>query len=648
MKRGYLVLSLLVLSMLSYAKDDAGIVKSIEWQKVELQEKVARKVDLAVSSILDRKDFLVEVDISVLTPPTPNFDKRKAAGPRESDAEFEESSRDYIVFSELGLEAPVLGKAENEKQQYLKDLWKFNKSNDIFSNLDSATIFLYLDKKINQETVDSVKTILNNLKLPIGELTAEVEIEQINLSGNQIDPENVEAPLTTKDYIEYASRFSTMVGFLLSTILFVASAFWLFRKYRIMKENERAKEMISSANNQLDEENDAEGNETMIGGGFGGAEAGAMARIGIDRFQKFLDKSRVEAITIIKKWIKDQGENDKLALNALVKQLNNDQLFELFSELSTEEREDWKSVLKDKMSDDEILKANDFISSQVVESIIVPTMFQDQDLIDTLLNITPDQGARFVQENPSMGGILMNIVNSKFVADIMANLSKGEVDEVLKESLAFSQENTEGIFTSFKETLANYRVQRSQKPFIKRIIEVIPMAKANMEESLYKALSDDKEFDAMRDIAGRFFPSFLVENLSDRVLTEVIKQYPIKNKVELLSLDNSSFNVRMINLFAPEGSKARDHLDIEMQGIVDDLQAQRRITDQPGEIWSEFVDYVRSTIKSTKEFDHEVEAVVEKWISEAENANVHEVNFENNAEAEEENVEDIKLASGDE
>ena len=160
MRRGYLFLSLLLLSMLSYAKDDAGVVKSIEWQKVELQEKVARKVDLAVSSILDRKDFLVEVDISVLTPPTPNFDKRKTGGPRESDAEFEESSRDYIVFSELGLEAPVLGKAENEKQQYLKDLWKFNKSNDIFSNLDSATIFLYIDKKINQETVDSVKTCL--------------------------------------------------------------------------------------------------------------------------------------------------------------------------------------------------------------------------------------------------------------------------------------------------------------------------------------------------------------------------------------------------------------------------------------------------------------------------------------------------------
>lgn len=609
-----LLLMIMILSSLSLLGKDEVVSRSIEWQKVELQEKISKKITKAVGAIVDQRDFVVEVDLAVSIPPAPNFDDRAKYQARSNDGDFEKAAKDYIIFSKLGLEVPILGKETNKDKERLKDIWKFNEANDIFKNLDSVTVFLYLDKKLTSETVDAVKTILNNLKLPIGDLTAEVEIEQLNLTDTKPIVKAEPKKKTIEDYLNYVSKFSVMIGIILSTLLLMITAFLLFKKFKEMRENEEAREMIASASKNLDEEKKEEGGQ--LGGAVPGmsSEESSAEGLGLERFERFLSKSSSDASLLVKKWIKEGTEDGKLALNALVQQLDNDQLFMIFESLTIDERTKWKESLKGSLSHDEFKRANDFISTQIVEDIIVPPLFQDQELIDTLLNISPKEGARFVKDHPSYGGVLMNIINTRFIRDIMQELNTEEAEEVIKRSLDFSADETQGVFEKFKSSLQEYKTQEIQKPFVKRIIDLIPIAKPGMEKSLYKALSDSREFGAVKECAGSYFPSFLISDLEDNVLREAIQTYPMKRKVELLSTDNGDLNMRLLELFAPEGSKARDHFDIEMQGIEEDLVVQRKIRENKEVIWEEFVNHVRSVITLDKSLAVEVSDIIDAWV----------------------------------
>lgn len=644
-----IILFIVALTCFSLFAKEEGLVRSIEWQKVELQERVTKKVSQAVGAIIDKKDFIVEVDLAVSIPPAPNFDNKSNYQARVSNSEFEKAAKDYIVFSKLGLEVPVLAKAKDTEKEKLKDMWKFNETNDIFKNLDSVTIFLYLDKNLTTSTVDAVKTILNNLKLPIGDLTAEVEIEQINLTNTKAVEPVVPQEKTLDDYLNYVSKFSVMLGIILSTMLFCIAAFFLFRKYKEMKENEQAKEMISNASQKLDEEKE-EKDKANDFGGMPGMPAGELGEdaVGIDRFKRFLGKSSMDASLLVKKWIKDDSKDSELALNALVQQLDNEQLFIIFESLTIDERTDWKSLLKGSLSGGDLKKANDYISNEIVSDIIVPPLFQDKDLLDTLLNINAAEGAKFVKENPNFGGVLMNIINTRFIADIMTKLSTDETQNVIRESLEFTADQTQGIFEDFKNTLAEYKTKRVQKPFVKRIIEIIPIAKPAMEVSLYKALAESQEVEAIKVGAGSYFPSFLIEELTDNVLREVIQAYPVKKKVELLSLENGELNVRLVRLFAPEGSKARDLLDIEMQSIEDDLTVQKKIREQKDVIWEEFVNHTRSIIKEDKSLAAEVDETIETWIGKlVEGEEVTETTASHNEEVETDNVVEFNRPEAD-
>ena len=88
----------------------------------------------------------------------------------------------------------------------------------------------------------------------------------------------------------------------------------------------------------------------------------------------------------------------------------------------------------------------------------------------------------------------------------------------------------------------------------------------------------------------------------------------MKKRIKLLSLDNPELNKRLIDLFAPEGSKARDFLDIEMKIASEDLELKREIKESPEKYMFEFVDYVRGYLKKDKKLDAIAKVQVEDWV----------------------------------
>ena len=120
-----------------------------------------------LSSIIKYSDYIVDVEI-VTTPArkpkfTPSEDSSSTEavkkersgidGVRINDVLPDQLPEDYVVFSKLGLEAPLIedfnnfeknedGKGKDAKKGELptfEQLWKFNKSLDVFNNLEKSS-----------------------------------------------------------------------------------------------------------------------------------------------------------------------------------------------------------------------------------------------------------------------------------------------------------------------------------------------------------------------------------------------------------------------------------------------------------------------------------------------------------------------------
>src|SRR5438045_608737 len=102
---------------------------SLTWQKLQLEEKVQRKFNVTLSSLLKENQYLVEVEAEMSDPGSPNFgDNGPKTGPKVSDIRIEESRGDYIAFSKMGLEVPVVEKFLDEDRTKLMNLYRFNEA----------------------------------------------------------------------------------------------------------------------------------------------------------------------------------------------------------------------------------------------------------------------------------------------------------------------------------------------------------------------------------------------------------------------------------------------------------------------------------------------------------------------------------------
>lgn len=700
-----------------YSQDfGATFLPSIEWQKQELEDNIHKKLVNSLKPIIKSNEYLIDIQIEATAPEKPEFNKtdeeaaldaaiaeneakkkeeeenkteeEKAAEVakkkeaekkkeaqnknkvRISDADPKDIPEDSVLFSKLGLEAPLIddfndfqpdGKIilsmkqedpakdnliekqkakiekaqekldaakekENELRQKLQalntkpkpsaveQLWKYNESVDIFKNLKSVKIKVQLNEELAQDTRDSISSVLNSINFNLGKIKPQLTIEYVNMKEKfKTDV----LPTKLKDMIDYASKFSVALGLLLSALLLALVAFVIFRMYKKLKENEQAQAQAAAGGAGAGDSGskDDDDDEDEMGGAFSmGGEDMEGGLNGIERFRTFLSKNEVEASMLIKKWIQSAEKNEQNALRAVVQQLDNSELVKIFEQLTPDERSEWKKYLDKSVDGEGLRKANVFISTQIVEEIIVPAAITDPEAQDLLLKIKPDDAARFVQENPDLGKILMNVMNTKFVSKIIDHLPNNSIDTVIDSSIDFDSTEIDTQIDDFKSKLAEYQDEKKRIPFLERVQELIPMASPSRENSLFKALAKSGDQDAMYKLANQFFPAVLVPELPINFLKTILQKYPMAQKIEMLLSIDETLKDHFVGIFAPEGSKANDMLQLEFEKAENDISVQRKVRDQGEEIWKEFVDFSRKEIKSDKTVAGDIDAIVTEWV----------------------------------
>lgn len=118
MKNLFFIFILIILALSSYA-EEASQYQSLEWQKIELESKIRNKYEKALAPIMTSKKYFINVDIKLKgeLSVAPDAAKKDAQPKlRPTNLAPDKAPEDTIVFSKLGMQAPVVGNNDDSSE----------------------------------------------------------------------------------------------------------------------------------------------------------------------------------------------------------------------------------------------------------------------------------------------------------------------------------------------------------------------------------------------------------------------------------------------------------------------------------------------------------------------------------------------------
>lgn len=583
--------------------------------------------------------------------------KKSKALVKFTDVEPAENTGDYIVFSKFGMEAPLVDdfndfqpegkivltmendedkkkiealkeKYNNKEEQYVEQIkklqkqsqnkisaveqmWKYNNSVDVFKNLKSVNVTVRLSESLNDEVKQKIEKYVRDIKFNLGKTKPQIKFEYGVLGS---DLNEVTMMDKVKEVLDFISKFATLMGIVLGVILFGFVGNKLINRYFELNsgtQNSGNFKMEGADAEDEDESSDDTGMPALPG--FGGADGGAVGLNGVERFKYFIKNTPNDAIMLVKRWISAGDKQSNSALRALVQQMDNDELKTLFQSLSEPQRNDWRALLDKPLTTAELTSANDFISNQIVQSVIVPSEIDDPETYDLILKLKPENVARLVEEEPAQGALLMNALSLNFVNQVLNHCEDGVRDSIINKSVEVTQKDVLDNQEKLKQTLQKYVEVVDKKPFVDKVAKLIPMSKPELENSLFKVLAKKTEPLVLKTIAFDNFPAELIQELPEQFLKNTLTDYPLHQKVRmLLSIDDGLRSI-FLDIFAPEGTKANDLISIEFDSIERDEAEYQKVLDDSSDHWFSFVKFVRKEIKRDKQFTREISDLLENW-----------------------------------
>lgn len=620
----YLTLLFLIFSNILWAD-------SITWQKLALEERLQRRYNNILSTQLKDNQFLVEIETTITDPGGPNFDPSgHKSGTRVSDIDLSQSRGDYIAFSKMGLEVPVLEKFLDEDRTKLMNLYRYSEAFDLFKNITAVKVNVFLSDKLPEDLVEIVKGVVQSSKINLVGVkptfnfnTLKMEWVDPAIAENlakkdeaKIEPpkEQVEPKIWTKDWLEWASRWGNAFGMILGAIIVGLIAIKLFRQWRSFMENHAAQSKLENKNENenLDETTeDSESQEHEIDAQLQEDEVASIQ--GFERFQQCLTQQPSEAINMLRNWINESQETHKLILQGVSQQAASDQMETLMSGLSEFQRDQWRDLIGKHLEPKELAEANKLLFYEVIKAFLVPTKIKDGELLNLVMELSSASTVEFLNSHPNEIGILMNILSPGVINNILAKVNDATADRWLLEAATFKSKHLESKLPELKTALQNFKESNGPSPFIQRIVSMISSADTSREITLYRALAKSSNADTVIDTAKKNFPGELVMRLPGTFLKEVIQSFPMSKRVEIIASRNPEERDTLISYMAEKGTPARDLIDMEIENLEQDKALKASIQSRKNHIWTEFVTTLRSALAKNPSYDSFKEELIKEW-----------------------------------
>lgn len=600
-----------------------GMLPSTEWQKTALQKDIVNKLERRLDTLIRNKQYIVDVNITTSIPQKPDF---KLASPKPilpvkfSNATPDKSNGDYIVFSKFGLEVPLIAAqeepADNNKKSEMEFIWKYNQSLDVFNNLEDIKIVISLSDKLPKASKSKINDIIKGVDLSLGEIKPDYQINYINFALDPI-PEMkkpVEVP-KEKTFFEQLQPYGNAIGLLMATLLLGILGFMLLNKYEAIK---KTASNLQSPPAPASQKEDPAPPATVNDSDLSNKPENDVVTSGLDRFLAFMEKDPEGTYFLVRKWIKSEGLLEKKALFGLVRILENKTLIKIFENISLQERETWKNLLTAKeVQNLDIKEIDQFISTKVVEEIIVPAIIDDNELLEQIISISDKKSAEFIQGHPDLGVYFIQLLSPKQTGNIFRHLDTKLIRSLLKNVAKSKSDDILKMSNELKEKLRPFSGKMAENSFVKKITDLIPMSPVSKDEVLYDILRDASAADAINNLARRYYPSFLIQKLSSNQLNQILSSYKNDKKAELIfTLDDESKEIFFAAL-GPDGSTLKEMIKMELDNLNSNEKIARDLMARSGQIWEEFIVHSRKHIEMAYDNESEFQDTLEFWIKSA-------------------------------
>lgn len=589
--------------------------RSLEWQKFELEETISNKYETAILGVLKRTEFLVNSEVKYNDPGMPNFEDLSTNNFKVSDLAFDESKEDYIAFSKVGLELPVVGKAFQENQRKLKELYRYNESFDLFKNLQSIGVKVSVSENVDESKLEVVKNIVKNMDFSVAGFKPKVEVTQAKIqvmAKKNLDLKKGAEGIKLQEILEFLGQFGNAIGLVLAVVILGFLAFKLLKTYMEFVEKLKSMEENQAAPEQVEEDQSSDfGQNPMAPMAEQGAEAAGPS---LDRFEKLLKLNAKHAGLIVKKWLRNDDDESKLILTAIAQQMGPEDIRVLFETLDDQDREKWNRVIGDYLDQGKIAKANSIISQTVMREVVGGSHFNDYELVDIILGMNKSTIKSYILSGTEFGKALPNLLSTDVFSEILDELTVEEVDTVISGSMNLNLADLASKLDEFKKDLLQYSDQTSFNPFSLKLIQALGEVKADKEVALYKHVINSCKKEDVVEIAKKQFPGALVFDLPVSLLKMVMQNYPMNKKINLLASLEEEKKTLLMESFLEEGSNAKEMIVMELETISNDEVALKRIQNSREEFMAEFISFARKSIESDRDHTEEIESLIVNWI----------------------------------
>jgi hypothetical protein len=602
--------------------------RSLEWQKVTLQNEIRDKVTDAIDNVILGNQFFVDVQIKYLKPNIPEFEDVDDVKTRVSDIEFDDSKGDYIAFSKIGLEVPVLEKYYDENQNKLKEMFQYNQLNDLFTQLESIKIKILLSSELNQQLIEKVQNLIQSIDFSYGDKKPKIDFQVIDISKvikmtdeekkkqgaeGGGDGKNEVKNIHDKKFnlLDWLSKFGNAIGLVIAVLLLGLFSWLILKKYFELKKElldmEKAPEEKTAEELEAEEaakEEEEEEEEEII-----------KTREDFGRFKQFMQEYPEDTTLMIKRWIGEVESNPRyeLILRAIVQQLEDNEIKDLINSLNDNEKSKWKSHLDQFLTKDELIEANKTLSEEVVREIVSPNASEDPALTDMLINLKESQAIQFVNDHPSEAKVLFNLLSPVFSAKVLNKIDESLTARAIEDSMNYDPRFDQEGVARFKKRLTAFVKEHPDRPFNQKIIEMLQSFDPAKENILYRYLAKEGKRSEIIMAGTKQFPAQLISQLSSEAITDIMQVYPTDEKVSLLlSLDKMKAD-QILEKFAPVGTKAREVLSIEFNSIESNELRSRQIERNRDKYWKDFVKFTRDHLNANTEFKVEIRDLVTNW-----------------------------------
>lgn len=633
---------------------NSGSLIPIEWQAIKLQENIEDKIKRSLLPVIKSEEYVIEVKIGVQADRAEDPSSKKITKNIQSKkvqfsvAEAPEDGDDFVVFNKIGLEAPIIGDepveiTSSEVELTQKAMIEMNDRYNLFNYLETIDINLTFDKALDSKAKQSIQQIIKGLSFNTKDVIPQINTQYIELkvlkkaetkaptAGASANQQKIQNPEKTS-ILDRFKNLDIMLGLILSALLIALAMIFIARKGSkveeegmLNNENKNEDEVVAE-NKELDSEEGKDESLEMSESPEGDDMSVDLTKTdqmtlkiieGLDRFRKILNHHYNDMALLVKSWIKTGKGEEANALKGLVQLLNDTELSSIFKCLNIDERATWKMCLNTDLSKEELAKAYHFISSQIIQMMMVPSLIDDYEICDLLLALRAEDAAKFSEKNLELGVIFANVLSAKTIGEMFKLLPLDVSSEIIERSTYFKKEDVLAKMPILKTAMLEFKERRERPPFIKRIVDILPSAKPQLEQKLYATLLRHLSLEDVKNLALSVFPGALLSSLPETFFKEIVGKMTIENQVQYFAVLDNEERENALSRFATKGSKGREMIDLELATVLKNEVLLEKIKSERKEfIEIEFLNQVREQLNENPESQNSVMGMIEVWLQE--------------------------------